>query len=185
MVRRKAGVGGADGIVEVPGGKLRVDPDDLLAVADRLWYPQEDPVHLVWWASKESRGGKDLSVYLGRFVLGLHGIALTEKQAVLHVNGDRGDARLNNLRVLNLGTANHRRTVPKRGGDSESRFIGVSQIVRKGEPTGRWFAKISDDWNTIRLGTYDTEEDAALAYDRAAKMMHGEWANLNYPEEVL
>ena len=35
---------------------------------------------------------------------------------------------------------------------------------------------------TIHIGTYISEIEAAKAYDEAAKIHHGEFANLNFPE---
>ena len=86
--------------------------------------------------------------------------------------------------VSGLGTAMHRREVPKRGGVGQSKYIGVNGLVRDGEATGRWVSKIVLGGETQHLGTYDDEEEAAEAYDRAAAQAHGEWARLNWPEEL-
>ena len=51
-------------------------------------------------------------------------------------------------------------------GDSQtSIYNGVSKIVK----TGRYTAQISKDNKNICMGTFDTEVDAAYAYDMAIK----------------
>ncbi|XP_015946726.1 ethylene-responsive transcription factor ERN1 [Arachis duranensis] len=58
-----------------------------------------------------------------------------------------------------------------------SKFVGVRQRA-----SGRWVAEIKDTTHNIRmwLGTYQTAEEAARAYDEAARLLRGSAARTNF-----
>jgi hypothetical protein len=90
-----------------------------------------------------------------------------------HINGIRDDNRLSNLRLATR-SQNLANKSSQRG--SSSRFKGVSLDKR----TGKWDARIGYGvGKNLHLGLFNVEEEAALAYNRAAYLLHGEFAKLN------
>jgi hypothetical protein len=68
----------------------------------------------------------------------------------------------------------------KRGhSDKSSIYKGVCWIKKD----KRWLAQIGFTGNYIRVGAYYTPLEAALHYDMAARCLHGQYADLNFPLE--
>lgn len=64
-----------------------------------------------------------------------------------------------------------------KGVKSKKRFVGVRQ-----RPSGRWVAEIKDTTQKIRLwlGTFDSAEEGAKAYDSAARALRGANTRTNF-----
>lgn len=113
-----------------------------------------------------------------RLILGLN----DPKIFTDHINHNRIDNRRENIR--SCSQADNARNVSAHG---RSKYLGVSyQVISyKCLLTDRIRtyeyikAKIRVDNKLLHLGTFKTEQDAALAYNEAAKKYFGEFANLN------
>ena len=118
----------------------------------------------------------------GREVL-MHRLVMdaTKGTVVDHIDGDGLHNQRKNLRFCtraeNFRNAGHRQT---RG--RTSRYKGVWRI--KESCRRCWRAGITANRVYRNIGSYWTEEDAARAYDDAAKVLHAQFARLNFPTTV-
>nr|POE61483.1 ethylene-responsive transcription factor rap2-11 [Quercus suber] len=71
--------------------------------------------------------------------------------------------------------------VRNRSTSNTNKFVGVRQ-----RPSGRWVAEIKDTTQKIRmwLGTFETAEEAARAYDEAACLLRGSNTRTNFITHV-
>ncbi|MGD0077591.1 MAG: HNH endonuclease [Sedimentisphaerales bacterium] len=92
-----------------------------------------------------------------------------------HRNHNGLDNRLTNLRPATpaQNIQNARKQKPK----STSKYKGVDFV----KPTGKYRARIAVDGHRLFLGSFNSEIDAAKAYDLAAKQYFEGFACLNFP----
>lgn len=134
-----------------------IDQEDA-ALAARSW----------WWDGRYAKGTDD--EYLHRMVVTRALGAIPAGLFVDHIDGDALNNRRGNLRVVTK--AQNAANAAARGGVSQYRGVHKSR-------GGRWRAQIARGNIRLTLGTFDTEREAASAYDAAAKDIHGAFARLN------
>lgn len=91
-------------------------------------------------------------------------------EQVDHINGNTLDNRKENLRICthaeNIRNRNQRK-------NSNTKYKGVFKSGKK------WGASIGYENERYYLGVFKTQEEAAIAYNKAALKYHGEFALLN------
>jgi len=90
-----------------------------------------------------------------------------------HINGNSLDNRRENLRVCTVSQNQMNRRTQK---NNTSGYKGVSYSKHR----KKWFSQIQIDKKRIFLGLFLTPENAARAYDEAAKRYFGEFTKTNF-----
>lgn len=157
------------------GKYAMVDGEDYARLAPYSWHAFHDKKDGRWLAARGERLRRD-----GRSItrnVWMHREILHAPEGVLveHLNGDGLDNRKTNLQ-----RSTRAERYAKRGklNTNTSGYCGVTFYAR----TGRWRAQIRSEGTTVHLGYFATPEDAALAYDRRAREIFGEYAYQNFPD---
>jgi len=123
--------------------------------------------------SSKRQNGKRKQIYMHREILGLKA---SDSRQTDHINGNGLDNRRSNLRICTHAQNQHNRHSIR----GKSKFKGCSW----NKSAKKWQAHISFEGRLIFLGYFDSEIEAAEAYDAKAKELFSEFAYVNFPEEA-
>ncbi len=166
-------------VIPLTKGKFAVvDEADYANVSRWNWctlivhHPRRGPPRDIYYAMRkpsveeQQRTGKRGPVLLHRYLM-----QAKADEEIDHENGDGLDNRRQNLRKASRAE-NGRNSGARLG---SSKFKGVSRSQ------DRWRAYIKVNYKFRHLGYFDIEEEAARAYDQAARELHGKFACVNFP----
>jgi len=156
-------VGGAKYIPLTQGKFAIIDADDYERLARYKWYCHRSRNKFYAYRNKN------------RKAISMHREVLRAPKDLLidHVDGNSLNNRKNNLRLCTYAQNAHNRQ-PKSA--SRSKYKGLSWHRRN----KKWEVSIIKSARKIFVGSFDNETEAAVAYDRKAEQLFGEFAYLNF-----
>lgn len=144
-----------------------VDDEDYEYLVQWKWHAHKDARRDVWYAKR------NINLKNGHYKsIQMHRIIMNTKvgMEVDHIDGDGLNNQKYNLRnCFRSGNMRNRRYTGK------VEYLGVH--IRKNR--GTYVATIHFNKNLKYLGSFKTAEEAAIAYNKAAIEIHGEFARLN------
>ena len=155
-------------LIPLTQGKFAiVDAEDYERLSKYKWYTRKSDHRLYAYRSKERKS------------IGMHRDVMNAAKGFVvdHIDGDGLNNRKSNLRLCTW-TENSLNKRPRSNG--RSRYKGLAWQKR----TGKWEVRITKCGKRRYLGTFDDEMEAAIAYDRKAEVLFGEFAYLNFPQLV-
>lgn len=150
------------------GGQTVVDDEDFKKANKFKWYLSDNG-----YAVRKGYNDPKTKKYTPK-ILRLHRLIMNTppEYETDHVNHDKLDNRKSNLRVVTKSQNSFNVGIRK---NNTSGYKGVSwSNVGK-----RWLAMINPGRKAVFLGYFANKEDAAKAYNEAAKKFYGEFGYMN------
>jgi len=145
-----------------------VDDEDYEWLSKYCWWIAGS--RLPYAQRREGHHGK--TYYMAREIM-----QAPEHLWVDHINCDTLDNRRCNLRLCTR--QQNTQYSKKKAHGTSSRYKGVTMRKDLKRSPNKWFVRIMVNGKQLGLGSYETELEAARAYNEAARKYHGEFALLN------
>lgn len=152
-------------VVKIPLSKGQfalIDYEDFELVSKYKWYAKKSKNTYYAVCSV------DKYLKMHRLILGLSDTSVFAD----HINGNGIDNRRSNLRSATPTQNSMNRSSAK---NSSSKYKGVYWD----EDRRKWASCMKSNGKTIYIGRFDNESEAALAYNKKATEVQGEFARLN------
>ena len=109
-------------------------------------------------------------------IISMHSVILGTPKGMQtdHINHDGLDNRRSNLRLCTSAENQYNQRIQSR--NKSSKFKGVYWNI----PAGKWLSRICVNGVRFYLGCFNSEVEAAEAYDNAAKKHFGDFSELNF-----
>ncbi|MDZ4675941.1 MAG: AP2 domain-containing protein [Oligoflexia bacterium] len=158
-----------------PTLKMKIDSEDFKRVSEHKWRATKGTTGRLRVVTSIREKNKNRTITLGKFLMK----PPKGKQVYPRRFNAELDYRKGNLIVCTL--KERQQTLPKNRKRGSSIFRGVSFI----KAIKKWRAGIEVNGRAINLGNFKKEDDAALAYNAAAKKHFGSNAYVNRIDRKL
>ena len=142
--------------------QVKIDREDLARLSQHSWRATRGTTGRLRVVTSIRTAAGSRSITLGRFLMK----PSKSKQVYPRRFSEELDYRKENLVVCTL--QERQRLLPKKKSETTSAYRGVSSTA-----SGSWRAGIEVDGQSMNLGTFESEHEAALVYNKASKKYFG------------
>lgn len=143
-----------------PGLVALVDDEDFESISKWKWYAKKGK-QTFYAVRSDNKAGKMIRMH--RQIM-----SLLVGQIIDHKDHNGLNNQKSNLRM-----ATYSQNCANRKRGNSGKYVGVTRM------NDRYISIISINRRPFRIGVFDTEIDAAIAFNKKALELHGEFASLN------
>jgi hypothetical protein len=150
-----------------------IDAEDYEKIKDWKMSPVENGCGQTYLRLTKHFDYYSIYTYFHRYIMNC-----PTDMVVDHINNNTFDNRKQNLRITTeVQNRWNSKACNYKNKKKSSQFIGVIWSKQK----NRWRAQVDNTY----LGLFENEKDAAYAYDTYCRKYRGEYAKLNFPNEIV